>query len=241
MRVALLLMVFGLGACDPQIEPSDDADSGHVAAAADGGLKPDSGVAAAGFDAGPTSLCGQCDGCCLNGACKAGSGHSACGTGGRACSVCNDFQICASGKCSIACDDTTCSGGCCQAGACKAGSALSACGHVGQACGACVANQECRNKACVDVVTVTIKYQWYSSSQPCPYSVCTTSRVMTPPQWNSIAGQYPIDAGVKPECIFSKPAAGQYLLDCASNYCSSCNCPVPAFCEEKSCSWSPPT
>lgn len=98
--------------------------SGTLDAGPDGG-RPDGGS------------CSNCYGCCLDGECKAGTGHIACGAGNIECIACTDLQTCVDGACRPTCDDTTCLNGCCQDGTCVVPDGGNECAANGAACGTC--------------------------------------------------------------------------------------------------------
>ena len=116
-----------------------------------------------------TSSCGSCTGCCLAGACQAGTAQTACGTGGNSCQACSDDEQCTSGGCTLTCDATTCPTGCCSQGVCQSGGETTACGTQGGVCQQCSdPTPMCASGMCVaesnGVVPVTLVQNIQSSS-----------------------------------------------------------------------------
>jgi hypothetical protein len=202
-----------------------------------GGTATGGGTASSGGGTG--SLCGACDGCCVNGVCKAGTAASACGANGEACSTCTDFQTCTAKHCSQSCDNTTCSG-CCSAGSCLDGGANEACGSGGMACAACDSSQDCRAGSCVATLNVTMSYYYYANGANCPNATCVVMKRLTQVEYDAIKGDYPTTVGQFPQCTETQTTDG-YSINCALNsYCGTCTCNVPAFCSLTTCGWNPP-
>lgn len=142
-------MVLGALGCDGQAVDPTDAGAGMDGGAlvGDDASTDDAG----GTDAGPPDP--TCPGCLDGTTCVPGDQVDACGSGGLACTGCDDgnpctSDVCVAGACENRPDDVaTCDGGSCHDGACctgcwdgaacQAGDALAACGAAGGACATC--------------------------------------------------------------------------------------------------------
>lgn len=147
----------------------------------------DSGVSDQLVDAGPA--CPGCSGCCVNGACKAGTGHSACGGAGDLCDQCSQNETCLAGACALTCDDTTCPSGCCSEGQCVAGTSDSLCGGGGGVCFVCSpSTQKCSQKKCTAVIQTTMRFMgrdgWTEHD-------CSYSKALLEPAYGEVVSRYP--------------------------------------------------
>lgn len=80
----------------------------------------------------------NCDGCCEAGTCYAGTARDACGTSGKACTACPDYQVCSeAGSCYADCGPDNCVGCCDEEGECRPGDKAAACGDAGEQCSVC--------------------------------------------------------------------------------------------------------
>lgn len=80
--------------------------------------------------------------------CVAGTKKGACGSGGEACKICDDDQLCEEGECvEKPCTRANCAG-CCRDGNCVSGDSAQACGSGGEQCDVCSGAAKCVDGAC---------------------------------------------------------------------------------------------
>ncbi len=236
--VLILLAVSWLGGCGSTKKPDclvDGCVGGKFCNPNTGVCLVDTSGTGGGSGAGGGTggaTCANCTGCCLNGVCKVGSAAAACGSGGTACDICSGQETCTAGICKLSCDNTTCPNGCCSQGACKPGIGDAECGSGGGPCSVCAATRECRSQTCVQVVSVTMRYQ-YISSGACPNAFCMLTQKMTPSAYEALLPSYP------PPCVVTEPTASERLINCGPS-CGTCSCAPPAYCKISQCSWTPP-
>jgi hypothetical protein len=134
-------LMLGTGCAGSEVETPDVADQG-AASTQDMGTTPprDMRTTTPVPDMTPTPR--PCNGCkSSSGACLNGTTSSACGSGGSACTACQNGQLCDESQCVAPpeCNADNCPG-CCQDNVCVMTSTNSSCGSGGNACNNCTEN-----------------------------------------------------------------------------------------------------